>query len=238
MTRWISALMRHYAIDGATELLSDRYGYRYNPGFLANPDFDEDLKGWTAEAAAMDAGKEASSPTVSALHLPGYGASRQGRKRKGAEGDRMALFVRRAAKANRLTQKVSGLVPGRHYALVFYSSDYDEHLARKAGKKGVPQGRRHLRVDFKGGTNVSALELHSFGADGIKPGKFSICRNRYVFRADAPEVTLTFVDRNAGEGEAVQEEVGLRQIVNFVEMHEYFTDGLSVEEIAEVTGRK
>ena len=236
MTRWISALMRHYAIDGATELLSDRYGYRYNPGFLANPDFDEDLKGWTAEAAAMDAGKGASSPTVSALRIPGYGASRQGRKRKGAEGDRMALFVRRAAKANRLSQKVSGLVPGRHYALVFYSSDYDEHLGMKEKKSNVPQGRRRLRVDFAGGENVPALELHRFGSGGVKPGKFSICRNRYVFRADAPEVTLTILDRNAGEGESVPDEIGLRQIVNFVEMHEYYTGGLSVEEIAEVTG--
>ena len=139
---------------------------------------------------------------------------------------------------DRLSQTVKGLVPGRHYALVFYSSDYDEHLARKSGKKGVPQGRRRLRVDFRGGTNVPALELHHFGASGVKPGKFSICRNRYVFRADAPEVTLTFVDRNADEGEAVQEDVGLRQIVNFVEMHEYFTGGMSVEEIAEVTGGK
>ena len=95
-----------------------------------------------------------------------------------------------------------------------------------------------MRVGFRGGTNVPALELHSFGPGGIKPGKFSICRNRYVFRADAPMVTLTLVDRNTGEGEIVQDDIGLRQIVNFVEMHEYFTGGLSVEVIAEVTVRK
>ena len=58
-----------------------------------------------------------------------------------------------------------------------------------------------------------------------------------MFRADAPEVTLTIADRNADEGEAVHEDVGLRQIVNFVEMHEYFTGGLSVEEIAKIVNK-
>ena len=230
MVRWIAALIRHYAIKGRTDSLAEKLGYGYNPGFVANPDFDDGLNGWTADAA--------NDGSITPLRIPGYGGGVQARKGAKGEGDHMALFVRDAKCANRLSQTVKGLVPGRHYALVFYSSDYDEHLARKAGNKYVPQGRRRLRVDFRGGTNVPALELHYFGAGGLKPGKFSICRNRYVFRADAPEVTLTFVDRNADEGEAVQEDVGLRQIVNFVEMHEYFTGGMSVEEIAEVTGGK
>ena len=230
MVRWIAALIRHYAIKGRTDSLAEKLGYGYNPGFVANPDFYDGLNGWTADAA--------NDGSITPLRIPGYGGGVQARKGAKGEGDHMALFVRDAKCANRLSQTVKGLVPGRHYALVFYSSDYDEHLARKAGNKYVPQGRRRLRVDFRGGTNVPALELHHFGASGIKPGKFSICRNRYVFRADAPEVTLTFVDRNADEGEAVQEDVGLRQIVNFVEMHEYFTGGMSVEEIAEVTGGK
>ncbi len=246
MTRWISSLMRHYAIDGATDLLSEKMGYRYNPGFIANPDFDDGLNGWTAEAASDGRavaprppplnGQDARS-TLMPLHIPGYGSSVQGRKRTTVEGDRMALFVRGAKRANRLSQMVKGLVPGRHYALVFYSSDYDEHLARKAGKKEMPRGRRRLRVDFRDATNVPALELHSFGAGGVKPGKFSICRNRYVFRADATEVTLTIADRNADEGEAVQDDIGLRQVVNFVEMHEYFTGGMSVEEIAKIVNK-
>ena len=224
MVRWIAALIRHYAIDGKTDSLAEKLSYRYNPGFIANPDFDDGLNGWTADAASGD--------SIKALRILGYGGGVQARKSAKCEGDRMALFVRDAKCANRLSQKVKGLVPGRHYALVFYSSDYDEYLSRKAGKKDAPQGRRRLRVDFKGGTNVPTLELHHFGANGVSPGKFSICRNRYVFRADVPEVTLTFVDRNAGEGDAVQDDAGLRQIVNFVEMHEYFTGGLSVEEIA------
>ena len=175
-------------------------------------------------------------PAVAGMMLAmGWNMARKGAK---GEGDRMALFVRDAKRAKRLSQKVKGIVPGRHYALVFYSSEYDEYLGVKSGTKGIAQGRRRLRVDFDGATNMPALELHHFGAGGVKPGKFSICRNRYVFRADAPEVTLTISDREVGEGDVVKEDVGLRQIVNFVEMHEYFTGGLSVEEIAVVTGRK
>ena len=123
-------------------------------------------------------------------------------------------------------------------ALVFYSSDYDEHLGLKSKKKGVLQARRRLRVDFLGGENVPSLELHHYGASGIKAGKFSICRNRYVFRADAPEVVLAILDRDANEGETVTEDIGLRQIVNFVEMHEYSTGGLSVDEIAKMAAKR
>ena len=212
MVRWIAAVIKHYAIDGRTDSLAEKMGYRYNPGFIVNPDFDDGLNGWTAEGG------------VTAFKIPGYGVSVQGRKNAKGDGDRMALFVRDAARANRLSQKVKGLAPGRHYALVFYSSDYDEHLGIRAGKKDIAQGRRRLRVDFKGAANVPARELHHFGAGGVKPGKFSICRNRYVFKANAPEVTLCIVDRNVDEGETVKEDIGLRQIVNFVEMHEYYCE--------------
>ena len=243
MVRWVAAIIRHYAIKGRTDSLAEKLGYKYNPGFVVNPDFDDGLNGWTAEAASdgravaprppqLD-GQDARS-TLTPLRIPGYGGGVQARKGAKGDGDRMALFVRNGKCENRLSQKVKGLVPGRYYVLVFYSSDYDEHLGVKAGKKDVPQGRRRMRVDFRGGTNVSALELHRFGADGLRPGRLSICRNRYVFKADAQEVTLSIVDRDVGEGAVVKEDVGLRQIVNFVEMHEYFTGGLSVEEIAEV----
>ena len=226
MVRWVAAIIRHYAIKGRTDSLAEKLGYKYNPGFVVNPDFDDGLNGWTIDAA--------DDTSLAPLRIPGYGGGVQARKGAKGDGDRMALFVRNGKCENRLSQKVKGLVPGRYYALVFYSSDYDEHLGVKAGKKDVPQGRRRMRVDFRGGTNVSALELHRFGADGLRPGRLSICRNRYVFKADAQEVTLSIVDRDVGEGAVVKEDVGLRQIVNFVEMHEYFTGGLSVEEIAEV----
>lgn len=230
MIRWIAAIIRHYAIDGRTDSLAEKCGFKYNPGFVANPDFDGGLAGWTARPAA--------GTSLSPLHIRQYGGGVQGRKGAKGEGDGMALLVRDAKAANSLSQKVAGLVPGKHYALVFYSSDYDEYLGGKGKRQGIPHGRRRLRADFAGGTNVRDLELHCYGPRGIRRDAFNICRNRYVFRADVPEVTVTLLDRNAGEGEAVTEDVGLRQIVNFVEMHEYYTGGLSVDEIAKVAGRK
>lgn len=237
MIRWIAAIIRHYAINGRSDSLAGQFGYKYNPGFIENPDFDEGLNGWIVDAV-RDGGRGTPCPTVAPFEIPGYGTVRQGRRRAKSAGDRMVLFVRDGNRSNRLSQKVSGLVPGRHYALVFYSSDYDEHLGLKSKKKGVLQARRRLRVDFLGGENVPSLELHHYGASGIKAGKFSICRNRYVFRADAPEVVLAILDRDANEGETVTEDIGLRQIVNFVEMHEYYTGGLSVDEIAKMAAKR
>ena len=102
MVRWIAALIRHYAIAGKTDSLAEKLGYRYNPGFIANPDFDDGLNGWTADAGSGD--------PIKALRIPGYGGGVQARKGAKCEGDRMALFVRDTKRANRLSQKVKGNV--------------------------------------------------------------------------------------------------------------------------------
>ena len=36
--RWYSALLRHYALEGRTDMLSDQYGYQLKPGILENPE--------------------------------------------------------------------------------------------------------------------------------------------------------------------------------------------------------
>ncbi len=45
LVRWSFKLMRHYAVEGHKEMLSARYGFKYNPGFLANGDFADGLNG-------------------------------------------------------------------------------------------------------------------------------------------------------------------------------------------------
>jgi hypothetical protein len=54
LARWSFKLMRHYAVEGNRDLLSTRYGFKYNPGFLANGDFASGLEGWTTSPAAQD----------------------------------------------------------------------------------------------------------------------------------------------------------------------------------------
>ena len=46
--RWAMRLLRHYCVEGRTDMLSAQYGYRYLPGTVANGDFRGTLDGWTA----------------------------------------------------------------------------------------------------------------------------------------------------------------------------------------------
>ena len=71
MVRWSFKLMRHYAVEGNKEMLSDRHGFKYNPGFIANPDFADGLEGWTVSAAAKD--------SVRTQTIAGFGKKSEGR---------------------------------------------------------------------------------------------------------------------------------------------------------------
>ncbi|HID07647.1 MAG TPA: hypothetical protein EYP10_10945, partial [Armatimonadetes bacterium] len=44
--RWAAMLYRHYCIEGNTDMLSKRYGFRYKLNHIENPDFAEGLNGW------------------------------------------------------------------------------------------------------------------------------------------------------------------------------------------------
>jgi hypothetical protein len=106
--RWESALYRHYCIEGATDLLSRRYGWTYALDHIANPDFLDELKGWTAEPAAPDSLKTG--------YLERY-ACAQGRYwQRSMEPDEPSgnayLWMRRqAGRPNKVSQKVRNLVP-------------------------------------------------------------------------------------------------------------------------------
>ena len=49
--RWCGRLFRHYGIEGNSDLLSDRYGYRYRLDYIKNGDFEDGLDGWSVSAA-------------------------------------------------------------------------------------------------------------------------------------------------------------------------------------------
>ncbi|MBQ3097511.1 MAG: hypothetical protein IJC66_05080, partial [Kiritimatiellae bacterium] len=46
MHRWSMALLRHYCIEGRTDMLSARYGFKYIPGILKNGDFRGSFSSW------------------------------------------------------------------------------------------------------------------------------------------------------------------------------------------------
>lgn len=205
LARWSFLLMRHYAVEGRREMLSARHGFRYNPGFVANGDFAEGLAGWDVSAA------EAGS--VRADKVTGYGKNSQGRWGAGAAGDTVCVMVRREAAANRVSQTVRGLEPGRAYCLQFVTADHGD----VTGKRHNPR-RYGIDVALEG---VERLPDRSFvHVDRRKDGRYKhndnvakVNLHRIVFRAAASELTLAFHDTAAAPGEAL--------MLNYVQLKPY-----------------
>ena len=78
MVRWSFKLMRHYAVEGRKDMLSARYGFTYNPGFIKNPDFAEVWPGGLSPAAEASVRPHAVSgygKTARAAGAPGVRAT-------------------------------------------------------------------------------------------------------------------------------------------------------------------
>ncbi len=120
--RWSMRLLRHYCVEGRTEMLSKTYGYRYSPGHLSNCDFADGLKGWTADP--VDALRTDS--------FAGYGKGSQARWGAGGQtGDTFCVFKRGAGGPSTLTQTATGLTPGKVYTLQFVTADYKDMVAKQ-----------------------------------------------------------------------------------------------------------
>lgn len=100
--RWSFMLLRHYCIEGRTDMLSEEYGLSYIPDLLRNGDFRGTLAPWVVSG---DARTES--------HL-GFGSRAQ--NRWGDNGDLGDTFAA-LGRASSLSQRVRGLVPGRLYCL-------------------------------------------------------------------------------------------------------------------------
>ena len=133
MVRWSFKLMRHYAVEGNKEMLSERYGFKYNPGFIANPDFADGLEGWTVSAAGEG--------SVRTQTIAGYGKKSQGRWGGGSAGNTVCVMARGADRPNRIRQTAEGLEVGKAYCLQFVTADLKDVI----GKKYNPPALRDWR---------------------------------------------------------------------------------------------
>lgn len=189
--RWSMRLLRHYCVEGHTEMLSKAYGYRYSPGHLSNCDFVDGLKGWTAEPA--DALRTDS--------FAGYGRGSQGRwGAGGGTGDTFCLFKRGAERPGTLTQTATGLTPGKVYTLQFVTADYKDMVARKV----LPRQHR-LKAVLGAGAQIIPEKSYVFVDErnsGSKKddGLVRINLHHVRFRATAPSFTVTFTDAEAAPG--------------------------------------
>jgi len=206
LVRWAFQLMRHYAVEGKTEMLSTRHGFTYKPGFLANGDFVNGLAGWTVSPAAED--------TVRTATIDGYGEQSQGRWGAGKAGDTVCLMTRRDGKPNRIHQTAKGLEVAKVYCLQFVTADYDDVVGRKYNPR-----RYGIDVELEGAeilpdrsfVHIDRRKTHPRHDPGCV-GKITL--NRVIFRARSTTQGVAFHDKRAVPGETLA--------VNFVQLKPYF----------------
>ena len=202
MHRWSMALLRHYCIEGRTDMLSGRYGFSYIPGLLKNGDFRGSFDAWSIVGdVALDS-------------HPGLGANSQ--RRWGdveGVGDTFASFRRGADSANSVSQRVKGLVPGRKYCLQAATFDAKD---MKAGR--VAPRHFALSVEVSAGAEVvsslSWVHVDERTKLSSKNGGARVNLHHVVFVARAEEATVTISDRAANQGETLG--------VNAVSLNPYY----------------
>jgi hypothetical protein len=205
--RWSFRLLRHYCVEGNTEMLSKSYGYTYKPGHLRNCDFLDGLQDWKATP----------SDSVRTERFADYGRGSQGRWGAGAgTGDTFCVLTRGDGQPTTLTQTATGLTPGKIYTLQFVTADYKDLVAGRIDPK-------RLNLDATFGTGVEIIPEKSYvfvdkrNAGRKKDdGKVRINLNHIRFRALAPTTTVTFSNADADEGAEIA--------LNYIMMKPYFEE--------------
>ncbi len=205
LARWSFMLMRHYAVEGNKDMLSARYGLKYNPGFLANGDFADGLNGWTAAPATEGSIRPAT--------IAGYGGTSQARWGAGTAGDTVCVMTRHAEKPNRVSQTVEGLEVGKTYCLRFVTADYNDVVEKKYNPR-----RYGIDVELEGvdmlaersHVHIDRRKTHN-RFDAGRVGKINL--HHVVFRARAATQVVTFHDEQAAVGEDLA--------INFIQLKPY-----------------
>lgn len=223
--RWLCKAVRHYAIEGRTNDLAAAYGMKYLPGHVTNPDFARQFEGWRAEPG---------EPGSLGPHVAkGFGTrspkgwSGEGRQHvKAGVGDSVALFTRSAKAPNRLSQRVTGLVPGRVYCLEFVTCDQAEWEKPWS----VPEAFAVRATVTDGADEIPELAYcHNAPKDesrrehksrGILIAQKKL--HRVIFRATKPSALLTFSDWAADA--APDAPVGRKTMLNWVNLRQYYLE--------------
>lgn len=218
IARWTARLIRHYCIDGHTDSLAGRFGYRYRPEIVKDGDFLEGLARWTAQPASAD--------SLRHERRRGYGG-KKGQVRMGRSlleiGEHFALFTRSADAPNRLSQLISGLAPGKLYTLTYCTADYDDVC--EPGQHPV-DGR--LTVALTSAEIIPELsyelevpDLAHSKKKGLPPHCVTVT-HRTVFRAKRTEGELSFSDwKDASDPGGAP---GRRRLLNYVSVMPYYVE--------------
>jgi len=214
LLRWMAKCVRYYALEGGTGDPAEECGFTWAPGFVKNADMDEGLTNWTVNGE------------IAAERLKNYGVNVQ--RRQGAPngcGDGVAVFTTRLERPNELSQDISGLQPGKLYALLFCVADRGDILA-KGGKTRGYKSPLAFSARLEGAAELEKLRCETVSAARQKIGLRLL---RYVFRADSGTARLVFIDRK-DDGSAAPE--GFQQVLNYVSFMPYYVE--SPDEPAEI----
>ncbi len=218
--RWESALYRHYCLEGATDLLSRRYGWKYSLDHSANPDFLDGLKGWTAAPAAAG--------SLRAGYLERYARAQNRYWQRGVEpddpsGNAYLWMKRQAGRPNVVTQPVRNLVPGHLYSVQMITADYQDI------RNGRSLEKRHaVSLTVEGAEAVSAGSYRSVPVKNgfthpqlpFTEGQVWVNHHRQMFRATHPTAKLKISDWNAEASSGGPE--GQELMINYVQLEPYF----------------
>jgi hypothetical protein len=201
--RWTMAILRHYCVEGRTDMLSEKFGFRYLPGHVANNDFVDGLAGWTATG-------EVRTDKAGDLAYPVEGR----RSHAVGQGDTYAYLVKKPGETASVAQTVKGLVPGRQYCLRICLFDAKDLRARRAAPRRIELDvalGASARID----TDLSWRHVAKPRKRSPRAGAF-VNYEQIVFRATAPEVELRVSNDAAPDGS----ELG----VNYVSLCPFFPE--------------
>lgn len=199
MLRWSAKLLRHYCVDGRTDMLSDQYGFKYIPGHLMNGDFTRGFESWK-----IDAPEDAPARLETVPQLRGF-------ERWGSDwfNGTTCCVIPRGETATKITQEVKGLTPGKTYVLQFITGSYD------ALKQGVYDSKLHrISVDFE--NKASVIRTYKIDGEANAGGPKSTNVHYWKFKANAENFTLTISNDNFAKGETIT--------LNFVSIKPYYED--------------
>lgn len=222
VARWLSKMVRYYCIEGGTGNPAAERGFAYLPGIVKNADFAEGLAGWQAEG------------DVQAHVVAGYGKKQGRQKIAQGVGDNVARFVR-GDSPNRLSQRLSGLVPGQYYHIHFVAADEEDLNKPYAITNGTFLARG---VISDGGEAVPELcgvhVLHDRMEK--RKGRIYFANVMMVFKATANEATYTITDWAADDRPGAEK--GRRTLVNFVNARKYYLENDEELEFLKARGRE
>ena len=190
--RWSYMLLRHYVVEGHTEMLSEKYGFSYIPGHVINGDFVGSFDGWTTNG------------NVSLDKVNDFANTSQNRwGGNHGVGDTFAVFTKKADEISTATQIAKNLVPGKAYLLEFCTFDVDyvkNHISdwRDFGIRAVLGEGAEIRQD------LSWQHIDKRGDKGRYAHNNGVARpnlHHIVFIATQPEVEITLNNALAAPGE-------------------------------------